>query len=368
MFEPLEVRSLLAGNVLVNVSAEGLLTVTGDDADNRVYITQLPATGPTTPWPGARYLIACTYTPPRESPTTVNGETSVVVEGVKNIDIAMNDGFDFLYIHNPSRPLSHATLPGDVTIDMGASSSDVDQTDLYPGDDLRLFGENHKQITIHLGTGADSLDMHAVVNQLTVLGDPTWKPGDPVWQPGDPPPPPGDDAMTFVGLKANGPVLVDTKYGNDTVYFTNDTRYEEATGIPRGTVTTNAKATLTVFTGSGKDKVDLWGGAHLSGALRIDTGDGNDNVLVDKVHVATYVSMALGRGHDFVQFQLSDAVFQKVAVWFGEGDDGVNVLDLQSLETLLYGQEGNDTLSTYADHPSDLGDELTDSFEVVEEK
>src|SRR5687768_15867109 len=107
--EGLESRTLMAGNVTATVEA-GVLAVTGDNADNLVYLRQLPSQ-PSTTWQGFRYSIE-SWTPRYKLPTTINGQAAVVVEGVKNVNIDMKDGGDRVYVGNPSRPGAIANLPG----------------------------------------------------------------------------------------------------------------------------------------------------------------------------------------------------------------------------------------------------------------
>src|SRR5688572_7681111 len=136
--ESLENRSLLAGNVLASVDASGLLTVTGDDEGNRINIRQLPASGSTTPWPGARYSIERGWTPRGQLPTTINGQSAVIVEGVKSVNIALHDGNDLMRVSSPNRPGSITSLPGAVNIDLGRGR-----------DGAHLNIENHQQVNVH---------------------------------------------------------------------------------------------------------------------------------------------------------------------------------------------------------------------------
>ena len=333
--EALEHRTLMAGNVLVSVDATGLLTMQGDSADNMVQIEQLVNDGPSGPWPGVRYAISAVDP---NNMTTINGQTEVVVEGVKSVDIAMRDGADRVFAHAPHRPGRRAHLPGIVNIDMGSSA--------YTGSDsLTLRVENHKQININLGPGVDSLDMDGVVHQLNILGDP-------VYSAEDTHTPFNDDHMRFRSLKADGPVTIDTKYGDDEVSLL-------------GTFTANSNSTWTIFTGSGNDRVSVLG-TDWKSALRIDTGIGDDDVSVSGLQHATALTVNTGRGDDEVQIGSRgvDIVFDSFAVWLGAGDDYLNLLGVKSAKSNLNGADDTDTLQTHQEWPSDLGEATIAGFEI----
>jgi len=330
--ESVENRSLLAGNVLATVDASGLLTVTGDDAANQIYIRQLPASGSSTTWSGARYSIAALGS---NNTTKINSQSAIVVEGVKSVDMAMKGGMDYVNVTNPNRGDKIATLPGSVNVDMGNDQ-----------DNLILWVENHQQINIQLGTGSDGLDMRrAIVHTLSIEGDP-------VFHAGDPPAPPPHDVMTL-GLTAGGPVAIDSRYGNDNVTFNN------FTGL-------NSTATLSINTGGGDDKVYV-GAVRIKAPLRVETGDGNDRVLLDYLQEATTVVVNTGRGNDHMQVQSSTVVLPKLSIWVGQGDDTVELLDVKSLETVLGGGDGTDTLQTYEAAPNELGDATISGFEIFKE-
>jgi hypothetical protein len=195
--------------------------------------------------------------------------------------------------------------------------------------------------------------MHARLHKLNVLGDSVFEPGDP----------PGHDDLELY-FSAGGPVAIDTKYGNDEVRISN---------LPNAAVTTNAKATLTVNTGSGDDRVSVVLGGlttnglvRLGAALRIETGDGQDRVLVSDVEQATVVTVNTGRGNDNIWVQSSPVVFPKLSVWAGEGDDRLVLHGIKSTRTVLGGGDGTDTLETFQNYPSELGDATISGFEVFE--
>jgi hypothetical protein len=337
--EALENRSLLAGNVLASVDASGLLTVVGDDAGNRIIVRQLPPTGPTTPWPGVRYSIESAWTRPGTEPTTINGQSAVTVEGVKSVAIDMEGGVDSVYVHNPNRPNSVASLPGLVNIDMGDNGG----TDANAVEGLTLYVENHQEINLQLGRGSDYLGMRGVVRNLNVVGDPVFQAGDP----------PGPDKIDL-GLTAGGAVSIDTKYGNDEVLL-------------RSFVAKNATAAVSINTGSGDDRANVeLGSGRFNSPLRIDTGDGNDHVVVGDIQQASAITVNTGRGSDSVWVQHSSGI-SRLSVWLGQGDDDLNLHSVTSLKTSLGGGDGTDTLQTFSNYPSDLGDSTITGFEVFVE-
>jgi hypothetical protein len=149
--ESLEARTLMAGNVTVAVT-DGVLHVQGDAADNDLQIRAVPQhfTGP---WPGAKYLLTGVSHYDNTTPTTtINGQTSLVVEGVKNgADIRLGAGSNSLRIANPTsdpNKFQPTVVPGAVTINTGADH-----------DIIRLYVENHNTVIVNGGLGADVIDV-----------------------------------------------------------------------------------------------------------------------------------------------------------------------------------------------------------------
>jgi hypothetical protein len=164
--EVLESRVALTADVAVAV-VDGDLTIQGGPEDNGVFIRQIALAEQTTPWPGARYEIFGSKTGGGRTVNynTINGQSSVIVEGVINgVQIDLGDGDDVLAASRPQpnggRP--NANLPGLVTIDMGAGR-----------DTAHLFIENHRRVEVDLGTGRDIISMRGCrLNVLNLVTEP----------------------------------------------------------------------------------------------------------------------------------------------------------------------------------------------------
>lgn len=309
-FENLEGRTLLAGNVTAAV-ANGVLVVTGDDAANFLQIRQLPASGSagsTGEWAGARYEVINPYVPKGDTPTLINGQSSAIVEGVKNgVTIRMNGGNDHVILYRPGAAGLRANAPGNVDFDMGTGS-----------DVLGVYIVNHQQVDAKLGSGADRTYILGQVSTLNVVGDAAWQVGDP----------PGGDSINL-DLTAAGPVSIDGKYGN------NDIRAKLAT--------TTSRATVTIATGNGSDSVDLRG-LVLAAPLRIDTGDGADWVTLAHTESTKFVGVNTGRGDDTFVF-FDNALDETLSAWLSEGNDRLFSSGINSVKNVVFrGWDGTDTL------------------------
>jgi hypothetical protein len=336
-FETLEGRALLAGNVTATVNQNHVLVITGDDAGNFIEIRQLPPSGSTNPWPGARYQIINPYVPKNDTPTRINGQSSVIVGGVKNgITIAMKGGNDTVFFYRPHHGGQLASAPGNMNVDLG------------DGDDygqLRIV--NRQQTNIDLGRGSDGVALFGRTNAMTVVGDPDFQGGDP----------PGRDTVVL-NMTAAGPVSVDTGYGNDRVQgkpllLTSRGTLTVSTGDGNDEVNLSvptASAAVSISTGPGDDSVRVHDSVF-SGPLSIDTADGSDSVTLGQVTASADVFVTTGRGTDaFDFFDLS--IDATLSAWLGEdadllqssatnhvtkavfrGGDGIDTLQLQGNDT-----------------------------------
>jgi hypothetical protein len=157
-----------------------------------------------------------------------------------------------------------------------------------------------------------------------------------------------------LALSAGGPVSIDSRYGNDEVLL-------------RSFVARNSSAAVAINSGGGDDRVGVeLQSARFQAPLRIDTGDGNDRIVVGDVQQATAIYVNSGRGNDSVWVQRSSGI-ASLSVWLGVGDDRLNLHSVTSLKSVLLGGDGADTLQTFANYPSDLGEETITGFEVFEE-
>jgi hypothetical protein len=165
MMEELECRAMMTGNVTVTVT-DGILSVQGDGWSNDVQIRQLKQTY-TGEWPGAKLEISGTYM--GRSNTLINGQSGpVVVEGVKSgAVIDLGDGKNALRIANIPQDSTVPTkrqvsMPGEIKITTGSGK-----------DDIRLYLNNGKNVTVSAGGGPDYLQLTgAQLNQLTINSDP----------------------------------------------------------------------------------------------------------------------------------------------------------------------------------------------------
>lgn len=330
MIESLEARSLLAGNLSVSVT-DGVLAITGDAANNRFHIEKLPAASSTGGWSGARFKLSQPWVPKGEMPTKINGQTSLIVEGVKaGLQMNLGDGVDIVYVFGTRGLHSPAGIPGMVNIDMG------------PGNDrLDLQIKNHDTVNVQMGKGSDFLLLRAQdpLNTTTLLGDPDFSSGDPA----------GDDTMRIY-LQAAGPTIVNGAYGNDRIRI--DGR------------TTTSRATLHFKGEQGDDSLSLVIVGELQAGFRIDGGDGNDHVEQTLGTVTGDAIINVGRGADTVvlkDLKLSGSL----TVWAGMGDDLVTLTwGINCQSTSLGGGDGTDTLEMGKYVSRELGDKHIFGFEV----
>ncbi len=318
-FEPLEDRSLLAGNV-VAVLTEGLLTVLGDDQANGVCIIYDVATKT------HRVL----GTDSGGSATAINGElapaTPATFSGVKNVHIRLGLGDDKL--------------------DFGAADQ------VYTGIAKQLaieMGSGNDQVRLGRAGNAASAGTH-VLHRLYVskgiyvdLGD-------------------GDDQLQVANMKTSKSLIVFAGDGNDDVTFATEFTPTGATNPTLFPVT--IKGNLHVHLGQGDDELTILHalvGQHLlvrdpSGAaiigiadvgiekkLDIVTGHQNDQVMLDYV-VADDLKIQTNGGNDDVKVDHSR--FKRLNVQTGGGSDDLTLRNSRTTQvTYLDGGEGDADLS-----------------------
>lgn len=350
-FEGLEGRAMLAGNVAASVS-DGVLAITGDSADNRLVIRQLDPVGPTDPWPGARYEISDLY-PAGKPKTTINGQDSVIVEGVKNgMRINLGAGDDYLNISRPGASANAANVPGKLVVDMVGGN-----------DELRLYVNNQQQVISRLGIGNDTASVVGNVKNLSVTADGTWAGA-----------PPGFDRISLANLTATGSTTVDTGGANDDVTIAGVT-FAGPLSVNTGNgddsvrawmTTTNSTAEVSINTENGDDSIVFGDGNYLSqlnSTLRIDTGLGNDGLLFQYSNSGS-VTINTGKGIDVAR--VHDVTVDALFVWLGEDDDSLYLNgNVKSSQTTLRGYVGTDTLSQKDDSGTDLGEVDISGFEII---
>lgn len=241
--QTLEVRALLAGNVLASLSGSHL-SVTGDAVDNSVEVT------------------------------VVNNQ--VVLRGLSNTTI---NGTTALFVIASGTD----TAPGNITIQTGAGNDTVifsrnvkvsGSTFLDGGagnDALSVTGATfHQVISIFGREGNDTISVQNATTQglLRIKGNA------------------GDDLISLTNLTANGEIRIEGNLGADGVSFNNVT----------------AGSSVKINTGRGDDNIVIRG-STLNGALRIRTKQDADMVLMDGNTVGGPVAINTGRDNDSVQLR-----------------------------------------------------------------
>jgi hypothetical protein len=268
--ENLENRNLLAGNVLVSVTAGDLL-ITGDASSNGVEILPTANAG--------EYTIKGLFL---NSATKINGGTAAVtVSGVTDdVNITMKGGHDKLKIGSFART---CLFPDDVTIrsDVGNDSVTMQQVTadvlaLYQGVDTDPLNNN------------DSLVMNTVNLRWADL-----KLGA------------GDDYTKIVASKVRQSLLVNAGPGADTM---------ESTNLRAGTV----DMVLGLETENDKDTL-ISTDTTITNAATIKLGGGDDTITFSKATVTNRVTLDLGAGNDTGTISSSSA--GEVYLYCGLGND-----------------------------------------------
>jgi hypothetical protein len=323
---------LLAGNVIATVDENGVLRIVGDADGNRVTIAQLPPAG-TNPWPGARYEIGDPF-PDGRPRTTVNGQESVIVEGVKKgIAINLVEGDDRVKLSRPEISGRLASVPGFLSVNLGTGR-----------DSASLLIINHREVNVRLGGDSDRIAVVGQVNELNVLGDPESPTANNRV---------GDDEISFSRLTARGAVNVDSGGGADLL---------------RAPLTTTASsANLSLKTGDGNDSVflgDVLSPSAFASSVRVETGSGDDGIAVRNFDSAVNITINTGTGSDGVA--ITDVSVDSILVWLAEDDDELFIQeDVVSARTRLGGGAGNDALTVREDEGSDLGELEIVGFETI---
>jgi hypothetical protein len=330
--ERLESRQLMAGDVAVAV-VEGMLQVTGDAADNDVQIRMIPQTVSGT-WPGAKYEITGASHNNTTPATTINGQDSVIVEGVKTgANIDLGEGNNFLRIsrtgNNPT-DYRAAAVPGPVTINTGAGK-----------DLLWLYLQNHAQVTVNSGSGDDRIDIHrSTLYNLTVNADSPDPNAQQDW---------GQDLARIGASVVRG-----------------------ATNVYMGPDHMDASDSLAITYGSEFD-----GGFHFEGlasSLYWYAGDSGSQVkgpvnltvqFVTLEHVHVTGSLTVTGNDRMSGGTLTDVTVSDELSLYGLGDaDYFGLKDVQSPTTLIDGGDGNDTYRDYGGNS--LGEVTFTSVENIE--
>jgi hypothetical protein len=306
MFERLEDRNLLSGNVLASV-AGGALVILGDRFDNDIVV----AAGNN---PGE--VVVSTG----QNNTTINGQAGpLTLTGFTGgCRILLRQGSDTL-------KLSGLTVAGNLTVDGGVG-------------DNTITIDSGTTVRANLWISSNGCLNTTILTDLTVGGSVSLNGFR------------GDDVITADALSVAQALTIRTGWGNDTATLTNCTVGHAATfggtdvslsgctlqgmltvnaGPLDGNVTvqntTVAKA-LAVHAGPGPDAVSIQG-STLSGAVTIFTGLGADTVSIDGTTVAGCFSLDAGGGNDTVTVATTaNTTFAKSTVFLlRPGNDALTV-------------------------------------------
>jgi hypothetical protein len=329
--ERLETRAVPAGNVLVNVSASGAMSIVGDNASNSIRITQAE--------PGSGI-----FTVSGEDGTLVNGGGSYtnLRSVTRGVSINMRGGDDTVIIG--AEPPSETALefhnvvtPGDLEIRTGDGDDTVRIEYAHVMDDLEIdTGSGIDHVVVEYSTVDGDADVRTdggadtvYLEWLSVAGDldvRTGSDGDQVdieysdvggntriRTDG------GADSVSVYGSYFNQDVRVRTGDDGDFVYFTT------GEGAPRTTI----DGDLHIDTDGGSDEVELYA-VRVAGDATIRTGSGDDRVYVTTGIVAPdsdiggSLVIRTGRGDDFVRVE-DTTVGGDTFISLGRGDDTLEV-------------------------------------------
>jgi hypothetical protein len=288
--EPLEPRTLLAGDVSVEVVG-GHLRVRGDEECNGLVIAQLGDN---------RYVVAGFEHD--GAPTTINGSTDpLIVRGVKrNFDIDLKDGDDLLGIGND------VELLADLAEELGFGDALIADADLpeLPDQRLRIGGS----LIVRTKGGEDGVLINANVRR---------------------------DAVIRTGLSSDGVALVNSRVGDDMILRTE-------TGQD-GVLIENAKieSHLNVHTGDDGDTL-LVALSNIDNAV-LNTGEGKDALGVSQTEFDRHLVLLTAQSNDDVVLQA--VLARRIHLDTGSGDDNVAVdAEVDSLLAIFLGS-GDDDLA-----------------------
>jgi hypothetical protein len=347
-FQTLERRTMMAGDVAVQLSADGVLQITGDDAANSVEVRQIGA--------DAFEIKGLTY---GGSATTINGKgTGISVKGeVLSIHASMhgaNDSFTLLGIGDIPNMLDE-----ELRVETGAGSDHVE---------IRTFSTvgNWDIVTDPTGTRGSGSDK-VIVDEALTFGAVSVSTGA------------GGDRIQFFATEPYGLNIVHQGYHIDSGWGTtgaDKVLIEDLftwQGIDVLTSETEDQvlaknvmayyADLTIQTGGGNDTVELSGSymdwqsslATYATSVRIVTGDGSDTVKLKEVVVRGDIDVKTGDAADEVDLSEVHAR-QAIFASLGSGDDELKVH--YSSAKLAY-MDGGDQDKT------DTLDEMANDFDEV---
>ncbi len=305
--ESLEERQLMAGDVSVGMTG-GELMIEGDTASNAVQVSKLTDGG---------YRITGLWADGAQ--TSINGRYSTTVNNVDNMTINLGRGDDRLYINNTLAG-NDLVVEGDLKIRTGG------------GDDyVRILN------TTVEGNVSIVTDQDASTGASRRYAQPS-----------------GDDYVSINGLHAYNDVNIKTGEGSDTVKFeASYNTYQDWNFANKFSINTG------VGTNTG-DTVDL-DYVFAFESIELDTGNGHDSVQTQRTFAVKGIDIATRGGHDTVSMHATDMEWNgldwqaSILIDTGSGNDVVVLddIDVHGGVTVLTGN-GNDSVEMNDVHSSSM--------------
>ncbi len=333
--EPLESRTLLAGDVSVDV-AGGNLKLRGDNECNGVLIVQL-GTG--------RYAVV--GFDHDGAPTTINGQSDpVIVRGVKhNFIIDLRGGDDLLGIGN------NVDLLADLAGELGFE--DIIPTGEPPVEgisDTRL--RVPKSLIVHTKDGEDGVVVNAHVGNSAVINTGKHSDGiaiansrirDNVVLRTEK----GQDGVLIENVAVEGHLNVHTGHDADTLLVSlsevrhavlNTGHGSDALGVSE----TQFDRELVLLTEQGNDEVVV--NVVAARRIHLDTGSGNDDVGMAALEIDDDLMVFTGSGRDNVEISDAD-VDDLFGAFLGSSDDTLSIFGSSARKAVVRGGSGFDVLN-----------------------
>ena len=322
--EPLETRTMMAGNVTATVT-KGTLVIRGDAAANEIMISQSNVAG------------GFTITPIAGSSTTINSLTSALnLTGVVRLDIRMGAGNDVVGIGNDTAFL------GDL---LEAISTYGEEVEEEPGNLFDWLSGNDEE------PGFDVDEPEFTNQQLAQFA--TRVTGLTYIELGD-----GDDTLV-TAIRSNSTLQVEGGKGADRFMsvLTNVTHMTVNTDPARGTgmgedlaavIMGNVRGNLAITTEGENDGVMILGTS--AGMLGVNTGGAvtgqqtdNDVVLFKGVSAADHVGIQTEVGDDTIVVE--QIIADNLRIYAGTGNDEVEIRGAALLALVVDTAAGEDSVN-----------------------
>jgi len=347
IFEQLETRALLAGNVNVAVNA-GELDITGDAASNSIQVTQLAS---------GQWKVTGTA-------TKINGGNAAFVTTAANpvtgdIDIDLGQGNNTLQMQNGAAPANVNIGSGSgndvLTVRKVTSNSSVGTISIAAGDGSNVINVNNVtvpfEISIAGGTNADSI---AVSNASTLEFDISA----------------GNGANAIAVNNASARSMDILGGANSDSVALNNVSSEKDLEVRLGDGTnalfmnhfsSSDNFVTSITAGNGRNSIAL---ANISmvasadgGELSIQTGDGPNSIALTNVSLSgCSLSISTGNGNDSISLTRVNVPLQDIFINTGAGTDAVTLNAVTCVYLDVYVGPGNfDTLSIFNTTITDAG-------------